>query len=403
VDVLVGGSGIETFVLGSSQGAATKVKGGAGTNTLVGANVANTWNITGANAGKINGIAFSGIQNLKGNAGIDTFKFANGGSVTGLISGGGASDKLDYSAVASPITVNLQTSTATLTGGIAGIASLVGGSGNNTLVGSDTSNTWLINSTNSGTLNNTFSFSGIGNLTGGAGNDTFKFAANNVGVTGVVSGGGGTDALNYTAWTSSITVNLQTLTATRTGGIAAISTVAAGSGTNTLVGPNGVNTWNLTGPNAGTINGIFAFTGVGNLTGGTSSDIFKFGPNASITGKVTGGGGAETLDYSGNAGVAVTINLQAGTATSTAGISNVTGLVGSAAVTNTLVAANTTNSWSITGPNAGSLNSAFTFSNIQNLTGGKANDSFQFTDAGSIAGKVNGGGGVDTLEAALTS
>ena len=80
----------------ASAGMLVTIAGGAGTNTLVGPNSANTWDITGMNAGTLNGapllstVRFSSIRSLTGGTGADTFKLENGQGVTGNIDGGGA-------------------------------------------------------------------------------------------------------------------------------------------------------------------------------------------------------------------------------------------------------------------------------------------------------------------------
>jgi hypothetical protein len=61
--------------------------------------------------------------------------------------------------------------------------------------------------------------------------------------------------------------------------------------------------------------------------------------------------------------------------------------------TNTLVGANTANTWTINGPDKGTLGAKVTFTSVQNLVGGSANDIFKFTGAGSLSGTINGGGG----------
>jgi filamentous hemagglutinin family protein len=112
----------------------------AGGSTLVGSNVNTTFTITGTDAGSVsgfpNGLTFSSIENLTGGTANDTFQFSNGASISGTINGSSGFDTLNYSATATPVTVNLGT-------GILSIESLIGGSsGNNTLVGSNTANTW---------------------------------------------------------------------------------------------------------------------------------------------------------------------------------------------------------------------------------------------------------------------
>jgi hypothetical protein len=84
----------------------------------------------------------------------------------------------------------------------------------------------------------------IQNLTGGAGADTFVFA-DGAGVDGTIDGGGGTNTLDYSAYSSSVLVDLQTGFATGVGaGIANIQNVTGGAGGgsgvyNILVGNGG--------------------------------------------------------------------------------------------------------------------------------------------------------------------
>jgi hypothetical protein len=64
------------------------VDGGGGDATLVAPDQANTWSITGTNAGQLNSlVTFQQVPNLTGGTGTDTFTFASGGLVTGVIDG----------------------------------------------------------------------------------------------------------------------------------------------------------------------------------------------------------------------------------------------------------------------------------------------------------------------------
>jgi hypothetical protein len=106
----------------------------AAANTLVGTGSANTWNISGSNAGtfsSLRGVAsFSGFQNLTGGAASNTFVFSDGAGIDGALTGGGA-DTLDYSPYTTSVVVNLQTGFATGVGGsVSGITVVFGGSGN---------------------------------------------------------------------------------------------------------------------------------------------------------------------------------------------------------------------------------------------------------------------------------
>jgi hypothetical protein len=107
----------------------------SGAISLVG-NGGNTWDITGHNAGTLSGglvggtVTFSGVTNLTGGAGADTFVFTDGAGVDGTIDGGGGTNTLDYSAYSTSVLVDLQTGSATDVGqGIANIQNVTGGNG----------------------------------------------------------------------------------------------------------------------------------------------------------------------------------------------------------------------------------------------------------------------------------
>jgi hypothetical protein len=91
-----------------------------------------------------------------------------------------------------------------------------GGSGVNTLVGSNAANLWLITGLNAGQVG-TVSFTSIQNLVGGSGPDTFKFS-DQAGVTGNIDGGLGFNTLDYSLYTTPVFVNLAAHKATGVGG-----------------------------------------------------------------------------------------------------------------------------------------------------------------------------------------
>jgi hypothetical protein len=104
--------------------------------SLFASNAANTWTITGQNAGTLSSsliastVTFSGASNLTGGNGEDAFYFADGGGVDGTIDGGGGTNTLNYSSYSSTVLVDLPTGSATGVGtGIANIQNVTGGSG----------------------------------------------------------------------------------------------------------------------------------------------------------------------------------------------------------------------------------------------------------------------------------
>jgi len=68
---------------------ALQVSGGAGNDTIVGSNSDNAWRITGTNAGMLNGIQFTEIENLTGGKGNDSFAVETEEGLRGVIAGEG--------------------------------------------------------------------------------------------------------------------------------------------------------------------------------------------------------------------------------------------------------------------------------------------------------------------------
>jgi Ca2+-binding RTX toxin-like protein len=179
-----------------------------------------------------------------------------------------------------------------------------------------------------------------------------------------------------------------------------------GSGADTLVGPAAGATWSVTGADAGQV-GTVTFSGVENLVGGAGNDTFRFLAAGQVSGSVDGGAGTNRLDYSADGGQAAAVNLASGSASrirggAASGFRNVTALVGSSSGADQLTGANATNLWQLTGANAGRVG-AFTFSAVENLTGGSQTDTFQFSPGGSVSGNIVGGGGADWLDYSLLS
>ena len=147
-------------------------------NTIIGANTNNIWAITRSNFGSLNGnITFNSFGNIVGGTANDVFSFAYTGSLSGSINGGGGIDWLDYSAIKTPINVNLATGAATLiAGGISNIQNLRGGSGGNTLTGNSQGNILIGGSGNDTIIGGSgrsilIGKSGTDTITGGSADD----------------------------------------------------------------------------------------------------------------------------------------------------------------------------------------------------------------------------------------
>jgi RTX calcium-binding nonapeptide repeat (4 copies) len=173
------------------------------------------------------------------------------------------------------------------------IQNVVGGTGLDTLVGPNLVNSWQINAPDAGSLNGSLAFTGIENLVGGIGNDTFSFDAGTA-VSGTVDGGAGTDLLDYSAFTSNVTVDLTAGAATGTAGVLNFENVAGGSGDDLLRGTAGANVLEGNGGNDILIGNdgndtllggagrdlLIGGMGSDRLEGGEDDDILIAGPTA---------------------------------------------------------------------------------------------------------------------------
>jgi hypothetical protein len=278
---------------GLPLGTTVTLHGGLGGNTLQGPDQTNSWAITGLGSGSLDAaVNFDNIENLTGGADDDRFAFGPAGAVTGIIDGGGGTNKLNYSSYAAAVTLDLQAQAATGMASFADIQGLVGAGVDDTLIGPNANTTWVITNTNAGQAQ-TFSFSSVENLVGGTGRDIFRFR-NGKGVTGTIAGGGGGDWLDYAAWPTPVTVNLAAGTATGVGGgISQIQNVRGGPGGNTLTGDS---------------QGNVLIGGIGNdlIVGGSGPSILigDSGADQITGGSVSGGdiliGGTVAYGNSGN-------------------------------------------------------------------------------------------------------
>ena len=153
---------------------------GGGVNTLVAPNSVNTIDITGLNAGSINLLRFSFVQNIQGNVQADRFVFGPTGSISGAVDGGaGVPNTLDFTAKTAPVSVNLLTGSSNDVGVVSRVQNVYGGSGNDTLIGNAQANILQGNGGNDIIVGN----AGNDTINGGAGRD-------------VLIGGLGADKLN---------------------------------------------------------------------------------------------------------------------------------------------------------------------------------------------------------------
>ncbi len=305
-----GGGGTSNTVHYGGSGAGVIVNLSGASVTIGGTTVAS---MTGANAtgsaSHAAGDTYTAIQNVTGSTSADIFI---GGIAANAFTGNGGSDTVSYTSSATAVTVNLSTGSVNPT---AGGAALAAGTGRGGDAEGDT-------------------YSGISNVTGSTlGGDEF-FAHNTL--AGTFDGNGGLhDRVNYTGFTSNLTINLSDKT---------VAGVAAGKGS------------------VGKAAGQDTYIGIHDATGGSGNDVFIAGSAANA---FNGGTGSNTVNYAAS-DAGVIVNLAADTR---GGLTTMTG-----------------------GGAAGSYAIGDTYINIQNVVGSSFDDIFYASAAtGAAANKFDGG------------
>jgi hypothetical protein len=281
---------------GTNYSAIREISGGSGSDTILGPSQNTSWTILTPNAGRLESstwsIDFQGTENLYGGTSVDTYTFANDGRLSGSITGGNGSDRLNFESINAELLIdaagtpkvqlagNLQTvlggynsvetvkgnalSGSKIKGGNAvtnwlvstagqlfhnsiayeSIGGIMGGTGLDTLTGPSLASDWRIDGSNSGQLafaGKTLSFSGVENLTGGNQTDTFEIAPTGT-LTGNLNGGTGTalNAISYSQWQVGVSINLNSTTNGNATAIAGFTSnlqmVTGGAGNDTLTG-----------------------------------------------------------------------------------------------------------------------------------------------------------------------
>jgi hypothetical protein len=450
IEDLNGFAGSDTFNLFAPVSGT--INGGAGADEIVGDPIGNAFIVNATDAGTLNGSSFANVENLTGSASADTFTFAaaltgvaaggagddvfeiNDGGIIVQTDGGAGNDTQSYAGSGPGVTISVSA--------LINIENLVGSASDDFLQGTVNDDVFIVDSPAGGTVGSV-QFQSIENYDGLAGNDTFTVSVSGA---GAYQGGAGDD----------------TFTFLEPGG-----GVDGGPGTDEIIGHDAGNTFVVNAGDAGTANGQ-AFFSIENLTGGSAADTFTFTAalsgaasgqsggdvfninNGGSAGASDGGGGSDTLTYAGSTGP-ITVSV--------AGVTNMENLVGSASSADILqgsigndvfvlstsasgtvgtvafsdfenfdglegideiVGVEAGNTVNVTGIDAGSVNGQ-AFSNIENLTGSPAADTFTFTAAlsgsaqgengddvfeindGGSAGAINGGANLDTVSYANMS
>lgn len=368
-DNLTGGTADDDFtfsVSGEISGIVDGGGAGADNDTLTANNETNIWAITGPDAGTVTGggtglysATFTDIENLTGNAQIDTFNFSDPGTISGIIDGSTASDVVNLTAKTAAVVVNLATTNYT------SIENFLGnGAFSNELQVATGSNTWNITGIDTGNIGGTINFTDFNTLTGNTSDDTFILGTGGE-ITGTIAGGSGTDILRSST--------------------------------------NGA-TWHIDGSNNGFVNNaadaanlVTDFSGIDTLQGDAVSgtDVFKFeDPITTFFGLIDGGGDlTDEVDFS-LVTAAIAVDLS-----DTAAYNNIESYIGGQA-NSTITGKATANTWGISGTDSGTYQSAgdsysIAFADFDDLIGSTLKDTFTVSATGNISGSIDGAGATD--------
>ena len=242
------GAGNDTLTMTATGAYVGSFNGDTGTDTIRGGNQNNYFDIDTAYGGNISltrgvsstRISFSNAENLIGNAKADTFSFTSNSSRIVSVNGGNGNDYLNFN----------------------------GTSGANTAISYSNSLEFNVNGSSLGTVNYfnfanstptvsvVDNFTSLENLVGGSGSDVFRMksvGAVQGSIAGTLDGATGNNTLDYSSYSSGVTVNLATRSASGIGsgstlrisnirdvyGSASRDRLTGDSGNNILVGNNG--------------------------------------------------------------------------------------------------------------------------------------------------------------------
>lgn len=215
----------------------------------------------------------------------------------------------------------------------------------------------------------------LGGSTGGTFSTTAAIASN-AGTT--ITGGSGNDSFNFS--------NAPAFNAT----------VFGQGGTNTLTGRNAGASYTLTAGSAGNGDGL-TFSSINTLTGGAGNDSFTLASGVTFVGTLAGGGGTNTMAATDGTNTWAITGPNAGTLNTNTAFNGITTLAGGTG-TDTLVGRNFDTTFSLTGTNAVTAE-GMSGTSMESLVGGSANDTFTQASGVVFNGSIAGGGGTNTLAA----
>ena len=370
--------------------------------------------------------------------GDDIFRFTEGARLNGQIIGDIGYDTLDFSPSSTPRHTNIkgwhnvvgyEGSQADITGGFTGINRIIGSSAagleGDKLYGIiDEAGEWVLDGNDSYYKSSEaivkLYFNNFDLLYGSDKDDSFtiKDGASLAGVS--IYGLAGNNILDYSAYTTPLDFHL-----IDEGDIAGfngeektmemffsnIIKILSGQANDSLTGIDKSSIWQINAQNSGTYQSgdtVLTFTSIENFKGGISDDYFLFKDGVSLDGNIDGGGGSNTLDYAVYTSPLNFVLMGKGNLAGFNGeektmemfFSNIIKIL-SGQASDSLTGIDKSSIWQINAQNSGTYQSGdivLTFVSIETLKGGISDDYFRFKNGASLAGSIDGVGGINTLD-----
>ena len=206
---------------------------------------------------------FSGIEQLNGGSGADTFYFQDSAVFSGDLDGGAGTDTLDYSAYADAVVIDVaDDTTSSISGVYENIEAIVGSSQTDEVNGLDGDDTFSVTAYKAVSVNGGLILSAID----------------------VVNGLLGSDTLDFSAFADALDLTLTDETTDGFGGnetssgiaFSGIEILTGNANTDSIKGLDADATWQMSGSAAGTYSigaGSLAFSSFEILTGSAYQDI----------------------------------------------------------------------------------------------------------------------------------
>lgn len=257
----------------------------------------------------------------------------------------------------------------------------------------------------------THSGNDIEHVIGGQGGNlvVFQDAAALANGFGTITGGVGTDTLDYTNYTSAIQLELGTPSTTGLGGFSQFESVIGGqSDQDEIVGDNDANLFQISGIDSGFVNDELSFSAIENLTGSAGDDTFLFeglmGFDEGLSGIADGNGGHDIFDFS-LLLKSVNVFLSGSVGNDhVGGFQSIEHFIApelGPGVFDFLFGDDLSAAWHLTAGEEGTVTTSaqvVSFTGFETIGGGNLNDVFFIDDGVDEIGSISGGFGNDTID-----